>query len=69
MLKKKGSKSKAGNYGLVSLTSIECKVMEFLLQGIFMNHVITNNLVSKSNIYIRVASLKEDQQPFVSCMC
>ncbi|XP_047127592.1 uncharacterized protein LOC124808500 [Hydra vulgaris] len=43
---KKGSRLKASNYRLVSLTSIPCKIMESILQKRIMEHCVANGLIS-----------------------
>ena len=43
---KKGSKTSAGNYRPVSLTSIPCKVMESLIRDTILNHVTKYDLLS-----------------------
>ena len=45
---KKGSKSDAGNYRPVSLTSVICKVMESILKDALMNHITTNHILNDS---------------------
>ena len=42
---KKGSKSSPSNYRPISLTSIPGKLMERILQGAILNHLLENNLI------------------------
>ena len=44
---KKGSKTEAGNYRPVSLTSILCKIMEGVIRDKVVNHMKENKLFSK----------------------
>jgi hypothetical protein len=41
---KKGSKTQAGNYRPVSLTSIVCKLLESIIKDRIMEHMVDNNL-------------------------
>ena len=43
VLFKKGDKCVAGNYRLISLTSVVCKIMEKFLRGHVMNHMKMND--------------------------
>ena len=45
---KKGSKSEAGNYRPVSLTSMICKVMESIIKDAVMEHLVFNKLIRSS---------------------
>lgn len=45
---KKGLKSYVGNYRPVSLTSVICKVMESILKDAIMKHIISNNILARS---------------------
>ena len=45
---KKGSKSSAGNYRPISLTSIICKVMESIVRDSIVHHLATNKLIRPS---------------------
>ena len=45
---KKGAKTTPGNYRLVSLTSIICKVMESLLRDQIVIHLTENDLIYQS---------------------
>ena len=45
---KKGSKSNPGNYRPVSLTCVVCKIMESIIKDKITDHLITNNLILKS---------------------
>ena len=44
---KKGSRNDPGNYRHVSLTSICCKVLEWLIRRAFVKHMSQNNLFTK----------------------
>jgi len=44
---KKGNKQLANNYRPVSLTSIPCKILEQLIREDILDHLMTNNLLSK----------------------
>jgi len=44
---KKGSRSDAGNYRPVSLTSVPCKMLESLMRDRIVNHLEVNNLFSE----------------------
>ncbi|CAF1065570.1 unnamed protein product [Brachionus calyciflorus] len=45
---KGGSKLSKKNYRPVSLTCLVCKIFESLLKDIMLHHLLTNNLISKS---------------------
>ena len=45
---KKGSMQEPGNYRLISLTSVVCKIMERLVKGRLVTHLGTNNLIGDS---------------------
>ena len=45
---KKGSKSDPGNYRPVSLTCIICKILESIIYDFIIEHLIKNNLLTKS---------------------
>jgi len=45
-LYKKGPRTEVGNYRLVSLTDIVCKLMESIIRDNIMNHFISNRLFS-----------------------
>ncbi len=45
---KKGPKGYPGNYRPVSLTSVPCKLMESILKGNIMDHLMNNNLIRQS---------------------
>ena len=45
---KKGAKSDPGNYRPVSLTCIICKILEAIIYDHIVQHMLTNNLFSKS---------------------
>ena len=44
---KKGNKSSVNNYRPVSLTCVVCKIMEKVVRGRVMEHLLSNNLISK----------------------
>jgi hypothetical protein len=44
---KKGDKSCPGNYRPVSLTSVDCKVMESVVRDRLIDHLTANNLLSE----------------------
>ncbi|XP_038071919.1 uncharacterized protein LOC119740627 [Patiria miniata] len=46
-ISKKGSKSQAGNYRPISLTSVPCKVMESLVRDSILSHISRYELLSK----------------------
>jgi hypothetical protein len=50
---KKGQRSEPGNYRLVSLTCILCKLMEGLIRDHITQHLIDNNLLSDSQFGFR----------------
>ncbi len=45
---KKGTKGDPGNYRLVSLTSVPCKIIESIIKDHVMSHLLTNNLIEDS---------------------
>ena len=45
---KKGSKKEPGNYRPISLTSIQCKVMESIIKDQVVDHLVNNSLLNKS---------------------
>jgi len=45
---KKGKKSLAENYRPINLVSVPCKIMESLLKDRIMSHLLTNNLITRS---------------------
>ena len=45
---KKGEKGLPGNYRPISITSILCKIMESLVRDQLVEHLVKNNLISKS---------------------
>jgi hypothetical protein len=45
---KKGSKAERGNYRPVSLTSVCCKLLEFILRDKMMQHLLDTNLLNQS---------------------
>ena len=47
---KKGNRSKAENYRLLSLTSIVCKLMESFVKDSIMIHMRTENLLSSKQL-------------------
>ena len=58
---KKGPKSDPGNYRPVSLTCIVCKILESIVYDSILNHLLNNNLLTKSQygfICRRSASLQ-----------
>ena len=44
--KNKGSKHSAGNYRLISLTSIACKIMESFIRDSMLNYLKANDILS-----------------------
>lgn len=47
---KKGDRSSPGNYRPVSLTSVLCKVMEQFIRDSLLQHLETNNTLSKQQL-------------------
>ena len=45
---KKGSKTSPGNYRQVSLTSIDCKLMESCMRDVIVDHLVINTLICDS---------------------
>jgi hypothetical protein len=45
---KKGPKGNPGNYQPVSLTSVQCKIMESILKTRIMEHLLDNKLICPS---------------------
>ncbi len=45
---KKGPKGNPGNYCPVSLTSVPCKLLESIIKGKIMEHLLANNLIRPS---------------------
>ena len=45
---KKGSKSVAGNYRPVSLTSVVCKIMESIIKDSILKHIIQHKIINES---------------------
>ena len=44
---KKGSRNSPSNYRPISLTSVTCKVFEYLIWDVVMDYLIVNGLLSK----------------------
>jgi hypothetical protein len=45
---KKGAKSDPGNYRLVSLTSVPCKLLESIIKDKLIDHLLENSLIYDS---------------------
>jgi hypothetical protein len=45
---KKGTKGDPGNYRPISLTSIQCKILESIIKDRMMEHLLENNLIKDS---------------------
>ena len=45
---KKGSKNLPKNYRPIALTSVVCRVLEKIIHGVLLNHLLTNNLLSSN---------------------
>ena len=45
---KKGCKNVASNYRPISLTSILCRLMEYIIKEAILNHLLNNNLLSEN---------------------